>query len=245
MFNKIFFSIYLILISSSYGATNILMIGDSHTSQSFGIMMHANLSSIKDTNVATFGNCGSSPAGWMTRAAWAKTQCGFFHGFVDDSGLRGKNKKTPFLEDLLKNMNVLSEKVYIPDAVIIALGANQINSIDTERKFIHQKNTVKKMINMVSKLGIPCLWVGPPDGSLAKKPEAKQSRLYQMLQEAVTESGDYCKFFSSRAESLSFLKYPEDCNRDGAHYDACTTGRIRAVQWANAISREAIDHFDL
>ena len=81
--------------------------------------------------------------------------------------------------------------------------------------------------------------------SLAKKPEAKQSRLYKMLQEAVKESGEYCKFISSRAENLSFLEYPEDCNRDGAHYDACTTGRIRAVQWANAISREAIDHFNL
>jgi len=221
------------------------MIGDSHTAQSFGIMMHANLSSVKDTNVATFGNCGSSPAGWMTRAAWAKTQCGFFHGFVDESGLRGKNKKTPFLEDLLMNMNVLSSEVYIPNAIIIALGANQINSIDTDEKFIYQKNIVKKMINLVSRFGIPCLWVGPPDGSLTRKPVEKQSRLYKMLKEAVKESGGYCRFISSRSKNLTFLKYPADCNRDGAHFDACTTGRIRAVQWANAISKEAMDYFNL
>jgi len=211
---------------------NILIVGDNHTAQSYGIMLHGLFSS-EGHKVATYGNCGSSPMGWFSKESWASTKCGYFQGNFDHTGDRGNNKKTPYFPDLLKDMTANDEEMVVPDLVIIGLGANQINMLESEASFKAQKATVTKMVASVKEMGAKCYWIGPPDGDVKKKPIAKQDRLYSMLMQAMNESENYCQFISSRQSAIPSMKY--DCSTDGAHWDACTSGRIRAVHWANHV----------
>ncbi len=236
---KMILLLSLLITTTAFGATNILLIGDSHTAQSFGITLHANLQMIDGSKVASFGNCGSSPHGWLSHASWATTTCGYFHGFVDGSGIRGKTKKTPYLPELLKNMDIKNPGAAIkPNFIIVALGANQLPRVSTVAGYNKEKARVIALVDRIKEVNIPCLWVGPTDGSPERKPKVKQDKLYKMLRQAHQESGNYCQFMSSRESALPIMKYPTDCYKDGVHWDYCTEGRIKAVHWSNAVTKK-------
>ncbi|MBT3984341.1 MAG: hypothetical protein HOE90_23500 [Bacteriovoracaceae bacterium] len=250
-------TLFLIMICSctAFGEENklnILVIGDSHTAQSFGIMMHGRLSTLNNTQVATYGRCGSSPVHWTKTSHRWVTPCGFFNGASTDTitGLRGKFLKTPLVDNLLANIDPAQDIPIKADLVVVALGANQINSVGSDpqldpevanTKLEDAANTVVALVDKIRLSGAKCVWIGPPDGSLRKKPKYKQDRLYEMLVTAHVKAGNYCQFLSSRESSLPFMSYPKEdsgCQRDGAHLDACTEGRIKSVMWVERMISE-------
>ncbi|MEK6623783.1 MAG: hypothetical protein AABY86_02365, partial [Bdellovibrionota bacterium] len=141
---------------------------------------------------------------------------------------------TPSFVALLKNMSKEFSTPTPPEVVVIGLGANQINSLETDAMFNSQKATVVKMVEATREANVRCFWVGPPDGDFKKKPKDKQDRLYQMLTTAMADTTQYCTFISSRADQVpGGMAYP--CTTDGAHFDACSAGKIKAARWSRYI----------
>ncbi|HAZ14599.1 MAG: hypothetical protein A2X86_00805 [Bdellovibrionales bacterium GWA2_49_15] len=229
----IFFLFFVLSVNAGEGKKRILIVGDSHTAQSYGTLIHAHFS--YDGNaVATYGSCGSSPLGWFSTAAWATTKCGHFEAHPSDKVVRATEMKTPSFTALLKNMSPEFSTPTPPEVVVIGLGANQINSLETQAMFNSQKATVVKMVEAARDANVRCFWVGPPDGDFKKKPKEKQDRLYQMLSAAMSETAQYCTFLSSRADQVpGGMEYP--CATDGVHFDSCSEGKIKAARWARYI----------
>ncbi len=223
---------------SAENARRILIVGDSHTAQSYGTMIHAHFS--YDGNVvATYGSCGSSPLGWFSDAPWAMTKCGHFEAHPSGKAMRATEMKTPSFVALLKNMSKEFTTPTAPEVVVIGLGANQINSLDTDAMFNSQKATVVKMVEAAREANVRCFWVGPPDGDFKKKPKEKQDRLYQMLLAAMADTAQYCTFISSRADQVpGGMEYP--CDTDGVHFDSCSEGKIKAAHWARYIYERVV-----
>lgn len=242
----------LLLALPSNGKTashkmNILFIGDSHTCQSFGVMMHAKLSMLSDVKVTTFGSCGSAPRHWYT--GWT-TPCGFIEAHVDGYAKKAKEAATPNFPALLTNMDSRSAEPLKPDVVIVALGANLINVLENETQIANAKQEISRMVNDIVKnpdgspSGRTCIWIGPPDGKFENKPPVKQDRLYKVLEDAIANK---CQFLNSRAEAIPQLVYPEDdadCSKDGVHWDMCTEGKIKAVIWVDEIFKKVKDIID-
>ncbi|MBI2522518.1 MAG: SGNH/GDSL hydrolase family protein [Bdellovibrio sp.] len=233
---KVLLVLFIVLITSAFGREDkkrILIVGDSHTAQSYGTMIHAHFSYDGNT-VATYGSCGSSPLGWFSSAAWATTKCGHFEVHPSGKAMRASVMKTPSFIALLKNISHEFITPTPPDVVVIGLGANQINSIETDATYNSQKATVVKMIEAARDANVRCFWVGPPDGDFKKKPVEKQDRLYKMLSHAMSDTAQYCTFISSRADQVpGGMEYP--CSTDGVHFDSCSEGKIKAARWARYI----------
>lgn len=202
----------LVCVQPVHAAERILLLGDSHTVQSFGRhldgLIRTQFPAAKE--VTTRGVCGSSPAWWFREQV---TTCGYFFRNKNQTIQQGLEIATPLLTTLLEEHN--------PTLTIVALGANIVRAPDDEIL-----TTSRQMAEQVAASGSRCVWVGPPHGR--NKPEPKFSQFYQVLEQAVKP---HCELIDSRP----FLGYPAE-GGDGAHYDSLgEPGRAMARAWAEKI----------
>ncbi len=233
-------ALFLILISSSLFASNILVIGDSHMAGPFGNYLHKNLKKINSTsNLVTLGHASSSSLHWMSEKDY-KLSGGVFHKFSNSDGKNFNHPNpthwrekvlVPKFEDILNTPfahNSWTGEKFNFDTVIIELGANDARAISDQNGKINpweyekRQGFVKEMLEIVEQRNLKCFWIGPPNG--IKKTQANQSVLYQMLEEVVIKN---CSFFSSNHYKAT------GC--DGVHFN-CRSEKPKAKAWANEVS---------
>ncbi|PIQ23043.1 hypothetical protein COW36_02045 [bacterium (Candidatus Blackallbacteria) CG17_big_fil_post_rev_8_21_14_2_50_48_46] len=193
--------------------TKVLHIGDSHTVGIYGQEMDKLLRAT-GAQVSTYGSAGSSPSWWLKGTS---THSGFFSR--DDQGKVDAPKDwraphpTPKLPDLLKK--------HQPTVIMISLGANLIgaNAATIESQ-------VKELAEIAKASGAQIIWVGPPDGRESKKPNSKQTNLYNHLKAAASQYGAFI-------DSRPLTEYPEK-GGDGLHYWG-TEGSKIAKSWTHEV----------
>ena len=187
-------------------ASNILLVGDSHTVGPFGWKLDQNLRDVGHS-VSTFGSCGSIGQWWFTAK---KTTCGYLA--INESGQRTEAKEhaTPLIENLLSDLR--------PQMVIIALGSNYVNtpSDDFVRKDLH------RLVTTIKDSGAKCFWIAPPDMRSYRK---ELPRIKKLIDLSVD-----CPIFDSR----EVTSYPVS-GGDGIHYWS-SQGTPIARFWADAVA---------
>lgn len=192
----------------------ILIVGDSHTYQSFGRKLDAFARTIPQAQVAAYASWGSSPYSWFT--GWT-TAHGFFEHDPDGKTVDVQSAPTPMFGDLLTRLR--------PNLTIIALGANLF-----EAPWDFSASTVHQMAEMTSLAHSACLWVGPPDSRARSGP--KMDELYGVLRGASTP---YCDFVDSR----ELTHYPAT-GGDGLHYDYLGPEGLKQTEsWAQKVFETA------
>ena len=188
----------------------ILLIGDSHTYQSFGRRLDARLRTLPQTAVASFASWGTSPAGWLEGAGGGTP---FFEHDPDGRLVDVQSGGTPHFSELLAK--------YQPTLTIIALGANLFGAPPE-----YSAETVHQMAAAVGQRQSACLWVGPPDSRERAGPPMDE--LYGILRGA---SMPYCQFVDSRV----WTHYPAT-GGDGLHYDYLgPAGLEQTARWAQGV----------
>jgi len=191
----------------------VLHIGDSHTVGIYGQEMDKHLRAT-GAKVETYGSAGSSPLWWKTGQT---TRSGFFSKNAEGQTVQPANWKdphpTPKFKDLVGRFQ--------PNVIMISLGANLIHSSGAAiEKQVHE------MAQMAQASGAKIIWVGPPDGRESKKPTEKQTQLYEHLQRAASQYGDFI-------DSRPLTEYPAT-GGDGVHYWGTEGSRI-ARNWAKEV----------
>lgn len=196
--------------SKAYLLATILMIGDSHTYQSFGRNVDSLLRTIPESKVVTVASWGTSPAGWFTSGPYTSP---FFMNDTAGAVTDLPKAPTPVYAELLKK--------YKPNLTIIALGANLFKA-----PLEHSAKTVHEMAQMTGLSNSACIWIGPPDSR--ERSGREMDELYGVLRGASTP---YCKFVDSR----QWTNYPDN-GGDGLHYDYLgEEGLKQTKNWANKI----------
>ncbi|MGK5081668.1 hypothetical protein WDW37_00060 [Bdellovibrionota bacterium FG-1] len=192
----------------------ILLIGDSHTYQSFGRKLDGLLRTRPEASVATFASWGSNPESWLLGDAPGHA---VFEHLPDGRLIDTEKGATPVFADLLER--------YHPQLTIIALGANLYSA-----PMDYSASVVKRLAEMTARAGSQCLWVGPPDSRTRTGPAMNE--LYGVLRGASTPE---CAFTDSRA----LTHYPAS-GGDGLHYDYLGPEGLRQTDaWATAIYERA------
>lgn len=206
-----------VALAAPVSASNILVVGDSHTVGAFGQSLDDALRAAPGARVGTYGVCSARPASYFSETAHG---CGYLFRGVDKKapskwlGARvfkekrpdGKGGvrevemvKTPELAQLLSDHN--------PDAVIVALGSNVPISAAS----------VADTVDLVRRSGAACFWVGPPEMRRPSRPTV--DGVYATLRDqGITATADpksACRLIDSRA--FSYLRYPKE-DGDGTHY---------------------------
>ncbi len=195
----------------------ILLIGDSHTYQTFGRHLDASLRTVPGVRVRTVGICGARAQTFLE--ATPTDICQRFIG-PDGRSVHGRQLATPGLDALLAEFR--------PTVVLVALGANSVHLLAKNPS--HEAATYRRLVNRVRGSGAELFWVGPPDGK--NKPPGRLSALYRML--ADVTGGPV---FDSRRTELPYLDYARfDAGGDGIHFDAFgPAGKAAARRWADAV----------
>jgi len=211
------------LVAKAQEHPSVLFIGDSHSVGTFGKTLDTLFRSNPNRKMMTVASCGVSPNAFLQGLS---TKCGFLSLDLNWNETKKTKSKTPLMDDL-------SELVK-PDLTVVALGANLINWATSKPEFSARQT--RELAQKISASGSKCLWVGPPNGR--NKPIDKLTTLYEML---MRETKDYCMFFDSRPESLSFLDFEELSKKanksgDGVHYDSLgQVGRTAMRKWAREV----------
>lgn len=209
----------LAFVQTSLAAEHVILIGDSHSVQTFGKTLDELLRGrVGKNNVSTFASCGSSPSWWFDGR---ETPCGYFERTPEHGVRHAKKHLTPRLGQLLTSKE--------PATVIVALGANLVRA--PHDYSARTSRTMALLIQNAKSQGKPvrCIWVGPPHGR--NKPEPGFSEFYKVLKAAVTPP---CEFVDSRP----YARYPAQ-GGDGIHYDQLgPEGVAIAKKWATAVFDE-------
>ncbi len=188
-------------------ASTILIIGDSHLVGPFGWRLDEELRK-SGHQVATYASCGSIAKWWTTSQ---KTTCGYFSNDLNNNITRATTHPTPKLTELLTTIH--------PDAVIVELGSNYVNSPNDD--FV--KADLKNMVQEIKNAGASCFWISAPDMRLYRN---ALPRLDKLIQESV---GDDCRIFDSK----NVTSYPAT-GGDGVHY-WFKEGIPMADHWADSV----------
>ena len=194
----------LLIISTAAHTKPVLFIGDSHSVGHFGIKLDSLLRE-KYPQVQTIASCGAV-ASWFFSGQ--KTKCGYFHKNIDGKSLKGKEKSTPKIKNVLEKLS--------PELIVIALGANY-----TYRSDSYAIEDMKNLLDHTEKYSKNCFWIGPPQ---TRKIPERLPRLYRLIKIAIK---DRCQLFQSHL----ITKYP-DRGSDGIHYWGAE-GKKEAYKWAN------------
>lgn len=186
---------------------SILLIGDSHTVGTFGKTLDTLLRAVPNSAVHTVGSCGMSPDAFLRGY---ETPCGYLEYDWELRETSATKHPTPLIGALLERLK--------PGTVIVALGANQINTAMTNPA--KARADIETLSQAIASSGARCVWVGPPNGR--NKPLDKETNLYTILMEA---TAGRCELFDSRVGKLPYLSYDAISREagiagDGAHYDA-------------------------
>ena len=194
----------------TYLLATFLLVGDSHTYQSFGRNLDELLRAQSESRVATFASWGTSPASWFANGTAAPP---YFEHDPDGRLVDLPSAVTPVYSELLTRFR--------PQLTIIALGANLYGA-----PFDYSSATVNKMAQMTANAGSACIWVGPPDSRERAGPEMDE--LYGVLRGA---SAPHCRFVDSR----TWTRYP-DTGGDGLHYDYLGEEGLKQTRhWAQRV----------
>src|SRR3989344_4139892 len=162
---------FLILLSSSVLAENILFIGDSHSVGTYGIEINKLLR--QENTVRHYAMCGASPSWWFNNQF---NSCGSL--YINENGKQSTLSKTPKITDLIDEFN--------PSIVLITMGGNMASSPSASR--ITQ---VKKLVEAITSKNIKCYWIGPP-----QVPD--KSAREQLYQDIKTGLSNKCILIDSR-----------------------------------------------
>lgn len=194
-----------ILLSHSSFATNVLVIGDSHTVGPFGWSLDEELRD-GGYKVATYASCGSIAAWWMKGDV--KSTCGYFARNLE--GKKIELRVTPTLKNLISEVT--------PEVVLLQFGGNYVHYSD---EFI--RKDVSTIISFLKSQKIDCFWVSNPDG---RGNRHLSPRILKLLEESLADS---CPLFNSHLVT----RYPE-IGGDGIHY-WFREGMPIARKWARSV----------
>jgi hypothetical protein len=196
--------------SKAHLFATILLVGDSHTYQSFGRNLDALLRASPQAQVASFASWGTSPEGWLDAGSGGSP---YFEHDPDGRLVDLPSAPTPIFPELLTR--------YHPGVTIIALGSNLFGA-----PFDYSAQTVHQMAELTARAHSACIWVGPPDSRERSGPAMDE--LYGVLRGA---SAPYCQFVDSR----ELTHYPPT-GGDGLHYDYLgPEGRKQTESWARKV----------
>ena len=195
----------------------VLLVGDSHSYQSFGRNLDGLLRTIPQMRVACYASWGTGPAGWF---AFNENRNPYFEHDPDGRLVDMQRATTPIFGELLAH--------YHPTLTIIELGSNLFGGpLDYAAATVHQ------MAAMTALAHSECIWVGPPDSRDRTGPQMDE--LYGVLRGA---SAPYCQFVDSR----KLTHYPA-VGGDGLHYDYLgPDGLKQTKEWAQKILEVAREH---
>ncbi len=198
----------------------VLVLGDSHTSSTFGRALDLLFRSRPKTDVTTVGACGHRPGGFLSAK---ESRCGLLELHNDKTRYR-KEGAPPSLDALLTKIE--------PDLTVVELGANQIHT--AWRNPAAAKEEIRALSEKLAAKGA-CVWVGPPTGREREKPRKKIDHVYTLLRETLPQG---CRLLDSRPESLDFLVWNDLSAKakrrgDGKHFDTLgPIGQQAARKWA-------------
>lgn len=198
----------------------VLVLGDSHTSSTFGRALDLLFRSRPKTDVTTVGACGHRPGGFLSAK---ESRCGLLELHNDKTRYR-KAGAPPSLDALLSKIE--------PDLTVVELGANQIHT--AWRDPAAAKQEIRALAEKLAAKGA-CVWVGPPTGREREKPRKKIDHVYKLLAETLPAG---CRLLDSRPESLDFLVWNDLATKakrrgDGKHFDTLgPIGQQAARKWA-------------
>lgn len=192
-------------------ASDILYIGDSHSTGCFGKEIDAALRTLKtgpqSVSVVSQASCGSASSHWL-KSNGHVTNCGTricdSAGKCDDS-----QSRTDSIGLLLAKEN--------PKVTVVALGTNMIKG---KRDYVETET--RSLISKIKESGSECIWIGPPQAALFFTPIPKFNDFLESLEKLVEEEG--CRFISS-ADKTSRENLKDSM---GLHYgckDADTWGK--------------------
>ncbi len=181
--------------------SEILYIGDSHSSGQFGQSMYEKLSSIAPTTLMS--SCGSTPKSWFGTKQYQRTICGFWHKDAT-TDTKSKNLQTPHFLKLLET--------HKPKLTIIQLGTNMAAfenpSIFTE--------SIRNIMQATEQSGSACIWIGAPSAKSKRVSKKNIEATDAMLAKLAEENS--CYFI----KSSDITVYPNSKNNskkyDGIHY---------------------------
>ncbi len=207
---------------------NILFIGDSHATQTFGLTMDKQLRAhYGDATVLSYASCGSRASSWLNDH---RTHCGYRHILPGGEGHETRRYPTPRMADLLSK--------YRPAITIVSLGANHMGQ--SQERFVGE---VRALALLIRDGGSQCLWVGPPPCRGNPHPRGLSRAGIQDLLSIVL--ADLCTVI----DSSHYVRYPSS-GGDGIHFDGAYAhgvprGRSLARQWARGVFNAAVPLLDL
>lgn len=219
--------------SAGEDGPNLLLIGDSHTYGTFGTSLDARLREVPGARVKMAGSCGQTSFSFLH--GW-RTRCGLRVKAENGWGHTEEVARTPRINRLLRFRDGRG-----PDLTVIALGANHIGKVASERGRRRIADGINRLLERVLETETRCLWVGPPTG--LNKSFEHLELLYETIQGAIDGR---CAFFDSRPSALPYLDYRaisdaiyERTGRrrgDGAHYDHLgRDGREALRRWSGEV----------
>jgi len=211
----------LALAAPARAADTILVVGDSHTTGSFGQKLDDGLRAAPGHRVATYGVCSARPQSYFSQTAHG---CGhLFRDFEKKApakwlgsrvyketrpSKKGGTRevemvKTPELAQLLGD--------HSPTIVVVALGSNIPISAAS----------VRRTLELIHQAGAVCVWIGPPN--MRRPAAAEVDAVYETLDAngvsttatRAQSRAKGCRLIDSRA--FAGLRYPEE-GGDGTHY---------------------------
>ncbi len=212
-FKLLFFSFFIFgLISKTFSKT--LIISDSHGVGAFGLELTRYIEN-KNESVSFYAYGGSNPADWIegNKLPWS-----YWEHHTSQTDQRSENKNTPKLSVLIETQR--------PDSVIIVLGTNLI----WREQLPEDTSQIEYLINLVKKLDLKCIWIGPPDLRLRDEKQIKRlSEIQNQLRQIVSQNK--CMLI----ESWTFTTYPPNIG-DGIHYDQIPKiGYQLSQKWAHDV----------
>ncbi|MBT7903500.1 hypothetical protein HN587_06575 [Candidatus Woesearchaeota archaeon] len=213
----------------------ILHIGDSHSAQTYGKELAAQLRSGGAT-VRHYGQCGSRPSWWLEKDSTKNansgvsghaTTCGSLFILEDGKKNLVKTRATPLLPNLMSEFK--------PDYVAVSLGANLhgfVNKKSGDEWFVTKASRL--MAEQIVAAGSKCIWIGVPQGPN----KVHLENLYERIKAGV---GDKCTFIDSRPHSnFDFCGNGKSCCCSAnVHFDAHgAAGKNAGAKWARAIYAE-------
>ena len=205
-FALVFFSAYACADDSPpLNGLNILVLGESHLSIK-GYLASSLPEELvnKGAQVATYGACGASAGDWLKTKS---VPCAGFRLGV------GTLKERPADIASTQPLESLVNKHH-PNLLLVIMGDTMASydSPTIPKSWVWQ--TVSGLTGEVKRLGLSCVWVGPPWGENGGK--------YKKNNERVKEFSDYLSTLVAPCtyiDSLTFAKMGEWKTFDGEHFD--------------------------
>jgi lysophospholipase L1-like esterase len=202
-------------------AGSIMMIGDSHSTLTFGQRLHGHLRKLSSKpRVALYAVSGASANSFLRETPHLLAKDDRFWDYdqktpkkwinADRIKATGKTRKglmTPSIQALLAD--------HSPELVIIALGSNDFGNGRSKGA----EAGAAKLAKLV-RASTRCIWIGPPDFPLGDPQKAASVRkslsaFNKALKAAVSGKPTLCEGY---VDSLSFTKY--EGNKAGEHYNS-------------------------